>query len=78
VTAMITTITTIQAQYYSHMDIAHEDVGWTSVDMEEDHHTIDLAMTAIADHCKRYGVDTKQRKFRIVTTVSTVIVMEVK
>lgn len=61
----------IQAQYYSHMDFDGVDVGWTSVDMTDNHKTKLAARKAIKEHCKKYHQTTKTRPFRIVTTVTS-------
>lgn len=70
------TTTTVQAQYYSDMDFDHETVGWISVDMEENHRTPLRAMKAIDQHKKKYPC--ADRKFRIVTTVVSEMIQEVK
>ncbi len=69
---------TVQAQYYSHMDFDHEEVGWTCVGVTKNHKTKRAARKAIKAHCKEYHTDTKQRKFRIVTVVTNTRIEDVK
>lgn len=76
-TTLMKTTTTVQAQYYSNMDFDHETVGWTSVDMEDNHRTPLRAMKAIEAHKKKYPGAT-DRKFRIVTTVLTETIEEIR
>lgn len=71
------TTTTVQAQYYSDMDFDHETVGWRSVDLEDNHRTPFRAMKAIEAHKKKYPGAT-DRKFRIVTTIVSEMIQEVK